>query len=175
MQRWLLETDPNFSPPAAEDEPDRKALANVERVGWHVWKIARDESTPQFDYSVGLYYTYGHPEILVMGLPENVAQEFINLAGLRIQGGNGFQAGERTDDLAKGFPFVLLPVSLKHYPEYLGLGIWFYQNLKAPFPVLQLIWPDKQSRFPWEIGYDERFYALQRILSGELPGDNIGQ
>jgi hypothetical protein len=36
--------------------------------------------------------------------------------------------------------------------------------LKQPFPAMQLVWPDEQGRFPWESGYDERFFKLQRLL-----------
>ena len=155
---------PDFQPPVAADEHDRKLLSDIERVGWHVLKIMGDESGPEYCFSVGLYYTFGHPEILVMGLSHPVAHRFINLAAAHIATGRVFRAQERTDDLAEGFECSFVPVSVAHYERYLGYGIWFYRQLKQPFPVLQLVWPDKQGRFPWESDYDERFQKLQPLL-----------
>jgi hypothetical protein len=51
----------------------------------------------------------------------------------------------------------------------LGYAIWFYRSLSKPFPAMQLIWPDKQGHFPWEAGYDERFYRLQKALYEAPP------
>jgi len=47
---------------------------------------------------------------------------------------------------------------------HLGYASWFYQSLKQPFPALQLVWPDKQNRLPWEPGYDQRFSKKQPML-----------
>jgi hypothetical protein len=155
---------PDFQLPVAADEHDRKLLSDIERFGWHVLKIMGDETGPEYCFSVGLYYTFGHPEILVMGLSHSVGHQFINLAAGHIANGRVFRPGERTDDLAQGFASTFVPVSINHYQEYLGYAIWFYRQLKQPFPVLQLVWPDKQGRFPRESDYDERFFKLQRLL-----------
>ena len=154
----------DFQPPVAADDNDRKLLSDVETVGWHVVKIMGDESGPAYCFSVGLYYTFGHPEILIMGLSHPVAHEFINLAATQIASGKVFQASERTDDLAEGFPCTFIPVPVAHYEEYLGYAIWFYRKVKQPFPTLQLVWPDKQGRFPWERDYDKKFDKMQRLL-----------
>jgi hypothetical protein len=155
---------PDFQPPVAADEYDHKLLADVANLGWHVVPVAGDESGPEYSFSVGLHFTYGHPEILVMGLPPPVAHNLINQAAALIAGGRIFRERERTDDLLQGFSCSFIPVSIDHYEAYLGYGIWFYRSLKQPFPTLQLVWPDKQGHFPWDNGYDERFYSLQRLL-----------
>ncbi len=155
---------PDFQPPVATDEHDRKLLSDVESVGWHVLKILGDDSGPEYCFSVGFYYTFGHPEILVMGLSHPVAHRLINLAAGHIASGRVFRPRERTDDLAEGFTCSFVPVAVDYYEQYLGYGIWFYRKLQQPFPALQLVWPDKQGRLPWESGYDEAFYELQRLL-----------
>ena len=155
---------PDFHPPVAADEHDQKLLSDVEKVGWHVLKILGDESGPEYCFSVGLYYTFGHPEILVMGLPQQVAHELINLAATHIAGGKVFRPGDRSSGLLEGFTCSFVPISVARYPEYLGYGVWFYRNLKQPFPALQLVWPDKQGHFPWDSGYNEKFCKLQHLL-----------
>lgn len=54
----------------AKDEHERKALADVQQHGWHVLKVMEDNEGPAFAYTVGLYHSFGHPELIVVGLPE---------------------------------------------------------------------------------------------------------
>jgi hypothetical protein len=155
---------PDFHPPAAEDEYDHKLLRDIETLGWHVVPVVGDESGPQFSFSVGLYCSFGHPEIMIMGLAPQVAHELINTIAVRIVGGEVFVPAERIDDLVESFPCIFIPISIDHYQDNLGYGIWYYGSLKQPFPALQLVWPDKQGLFPWDAGYDVRFNKLQRLL-----------
>ena len=157
----------NFQLPNAEDESDRLLLADVQNGGLHVLRIFAEDGTPEFCFSVGLYYTFGHPEILVMGLPAEVGHKMINLAAAHIACGKKFCEYDRTSELAEGFECGFVPISVSQYKDYLGYAIWFYRSLKQPFPALQLVWPDKSGVFPWEEGYDERFFSLQRLLNVE--------
>ena len=154
----------DFQMPVAVDEHDRKLLSDVMSYGWHVPYILEDESGPGYAFSVGLYLKFGHPEILVMGLPQPVAHKFINLVAGHVASGRVFRPRESTEDLAQGFACSFIPILVDHYQEYLGYDLWFYRSLKQPFPALQLVWPDKQGRLPWESGYDETFYRAQRLL-----------
>lgn len=154
----------DFQMPVAEDDHDRKLLSDVARYGWHVPHIFADESGPGYSFSVGFYLKFGHPEILVMGLSQPVATQFINLIGGHLSTGRVFRPRERTNDLAQGFECSFIPIAIEHYQYYLGYNIWFYRSLKQPFPALQLVWPDKQGRFPWESDYDQRFFSLQKLL-----------
>lgn len=153
-----------FQLPTASDEPDRKLLSDVQQYGWHVLKILGDETGPEYCFSVGLYYSFGHPEILVMGLPTQAGHQLINLAATQIADGKVFKPAERVNGLLEGFSCSFITIDISHYQEYLGYGIWFYRQLKQPFPAIQLVWPDKQGRLPWESSYDEKFFKLQRLL-----------
>lgn len=157
--------DTEFALPAAEDDSDRKLLSDIEEHGWHVVFVAEEPGTPRFAFTVGLYYRYAHPEILVMGLKQPTAHSLLHAMVARIQGGEKFEAGTLVTDISS-FPLALVPVHAGHFGEYLGYGIWFYRSLKAPFPALQLVWPDRSGLFPWQSGYDVRFNELQRVLHG---------
>lgn len=155
---------PDFKLRVAEDESDRKLLSDVEKFGWHVVHIGEDADGPGFSFSVGFYYSFQQPEILVMGLKQKIAHDLLRIAWLHYSGGGSFQSYERNSQFAQGFDFALAPIEIEHYREYLGYANWFYRSLPNPFPALQLVWPDKEGRLPWEPGYDERFLKLQKAL-----------
>ena len=162
---------PGFQLRTAEDEHDRKLLADIERVGWHIVHINEDERGPAFSFSVGFYYTFQQPEILIMGLKPEVAQKILSIAVVLMAGGKTFQPFEPVADFAQGYNSVFVPIKIENYQDYLGYAIWFYRSLPAPFPAMQLVWPDKQGRFPWEQGYDTRYLSSQKPLYVTPPSD----
>jgi hypothetical protein len=148
--------------PKPEDDFDRKLLADIKRVGWAVIGIEEDAEGPSFAFSVGLFHTLGHPEVILMGLRVPIAYRFINDIGTAVRAGRRFETGGRYDEIAEGLPLAFVAVAERHYREYLGYARWFYQGSK--FPVLQCVWPDKQGVFPWEPGFDGRFFQKQPVL-----------
>jgi hypothetical protein len=52
-----------------KDDHERKALADVQNHGWHVLKVMEDDRGPAFAYTVGLYHSFRHPELIIVGLP----------------------------------------------------------------------------------------------------------
>src|SRR5258708_4069418 len=134
--------------PTPEDDCDRKVLADITRVGWTVIGVAEDEEGPGFAFSIGLFHTLGHPEVLIMGLGPQVAQQLINDMGDAIRKGHRFEAGQRHEGIAANFPLAFVEMDKRYYREYLGYAGWFYQG--PDFPVVQCLWPDKQGVFPWE-------------------------
>jgi len=155
---------PDFKLRIAEDEHDRKLLSDIERVGWHVIHINEDEQGPGYTFSVGFYYTFRQPEILITGLRQEVAHDLLKIAVVQMAGGKTFQAFERVSDFAEGYDCAFAPIEFEHYRNYLGYAVWFYRSLPTPFPAVQMVWPDKEGRFPWEADYDKRFLNLQKPL-----------
>jgi hypothetical protein len=155
--------------PKPEDETDRWLLDQVAGHGWAVFGIEEDDEGPTYSFSVGLFHTLGHPEVLLMGLRPEVAQRLVNDIGAAVRAGRRFEAGGRYDGLADRFPLAFLAVAERYYRDYLGYAGWFYRGWH--FPVLQCVWPDKKGVFPWEPGYDARFFRVQRLLgaAGDWP------
>lgn len=154
----------NFRLPIPSDDGDRKLLADVHKYGWHILKVPEDNVGPGFCFSVGLYYTYGHPELLVMGLPLDVGHKALNSAGARIAHGEVFHARDRYTDLLENFSCSFVPISRDRHEDYLGYAKWFYRDLGTPFPALQLVWPDKEGHLPWDEGYDQDCAKQQHLL-----------
>lgn len=147
----------------AEDDSDRRLLADVEKYGCHIIGIEADEQGPQYAFSVGLYHTYDQPEIIIMGISFRIAAELINLIAEQMGAGKSFQDGDVSDSIAEGFPMAFRNVSPANYPDYVGYALWFYES--PNFPLLQCIWPDRDQRFPWDEGCEEECRHIQRLPS----------
>lgn len=53
-------------------------------------------------------------------------------------------------------------VAEKWFEPFLGYAIWFYGGLR--FPVLQIIWPDKEQRYPWQPQFSSAWRRAQPLL-----------
>ena len=147
-----------------QDASDVKLLEDVRDYGWHVVQVLGEPGKPPFAFTVGLYYQFLQPEALIMGLDPTVSATVLNEIAGRMLLGRAMRPG-RYADIAVGLDVELAPIDLSFYEEYLGYATWFYQSLPQPYPAMQCIWPDKEGRFPGEAGYDERFLALQSLLT----------
>jgi hypothetical protein len=156
---------PGFQLPKADSEYDEKVLADIKKIGWHHVHVRAEDGEPSFAYSLGFYANFGQPEIIVFGLPPQIAQQLLNIAAIRFAGAKtAYETYKPYDDIAEGMRIAFIPVDRRHYREYLGYAGWFYASIKADFPALQMVWPDKQGRFPWEPNYDQSFSRLQLLL-----------
>lgn len=162
----LMEKMPkDFKLPTPESEYDKNLLKNLETVNWHNVHIAKDGSSPAFAFTIGLFYKADHPEIIVVGLKSETAQQLLNIAATKVIGAKkSIVPYKKYTDMTEGLSLAFVPVSLEHYGEYLGYANWFYAAMPKPYPVLQMVWPDKAGIFPWEKGHDKRFSSLQPIL-----------
>lgn len=158
-----------FTLPTPEDEADQRLLANINQFGWHVMGIDEDDDYPGFAFSIGFYYQYQHPEILLMGLPNQLAHTILASIQEMLEAGGRIEPWSAVDEVAN-FALTAVPVHFDHYRAHLGYAMWFYQSLDAPFPALQLVWPDKAGVFPWQEGYDRQYFQLQRVLCEEAAG-----
>ncbi len=113
--------------------------------------IAGDAEAPGFAYSFGLYEEFRHPEIIIFGLDSAIMHDIINNAGEQIQNGVRYRAGGVTGELLEGYNCAFRQVNPLQYRETCSWAVWFYGN--SEFPVLQLFWPDKGNKFPWDEGF----------------------
>ncbi len=130
---------------------DAKGLADIERHGWNVTLVFRtedDSEGPEWGYSCGLFSNFGHPEIILFGLDLDVTHRIINLVGEHIKQGHVIEPGVEYPEFLEGYKCLFRPVDESHVPTYVGWASWFYEW--ESFPLLQLFWPDKFGRFPWE-------------------------
>jgi hypothetical protein len=151
------------APARTEEDREAKIVSDIEAVGWHVVLIPEDEEGPSFAYSIGLFRTFGHPEVIVLGLDPDLMHPMINLIGDQVRQGHRFADGEAASGILDGYDVTFRSVARRHYPEHFGYAHWYHKG--ADFPALQCLWPDRHGRFPTDAGYAEALRARQPLLA----------
>jgi len=132
-----------------------RAAADIAKYGWHIVAVQDDDMvSPGFLYTVGLWETYQHPELLLYAPqwdPSPMAGNITSIVG-RIAGGESFVAGSRYPGPFRSFSGAFRRVDPAHYGEHFGVAGAYYQSFD--FPALQLFWPDRNDKFPWEAGFE---------------------
>jgi hypothetical protein len=151
----------------AEDEAERKAIADIERVGVHVLHIFDPEGEdPDFSYSVGLWHTHHHPEVLIYGLKTDLRQSVINYINNEIKLGRSFRNGESAEGVLPGFSVYFQKLPLEQYRPHLGWARWFYDG--NDFPAVQMLWPNTCGVYPWDEAAIDYLRWVQPVLTA-LP------
>lgn len=145
---------------------EQKILADIAEYGLHVVTVPEDAEGPGFSFSVGLWESFQQPEVILFGLPGEVATELINLVADEADEGQRFLDGTRHEGLLQDYPVRFLEVPKSRYGEFLGIASWAYEG--EDFAAVQLVWPDKQGRWPWDPSAREVFRAGQPVL-GQRP------
>jgi hypothetical protein len=151
----------------ANEDSDQKVLDDIAVHGWHVAGVLDWDGLPGWAYSVGLYHRFKHPEIVVFGLDSHVAHVLINIVGDDAATGKVYTADELYPDLIDTYSCMFKPVNTGWYEPFLGYAEWFYDG--ADYPVLQCLWPDHDSRFPWDPEFNPDWVWAQPLLFHEDP------
>ncbi|MCW3463036.1 DUF4262 domain-containing protein [Chitinophaga nivalis] len=138
-------------------------LDDVAQYGCHLALLPADNYLPAFAYSIGLYKTFGHPELICFGLSTNVMAAILNHARDLIKNGERLHTDTLYDGFLTGYNIRFLEVDKAHYADYVGYGGWFYDG-SFDFPLLQVIWPDKQHHFPWDKDFNPDWKFKQPLL-----------
>ena len=132
----------------------------VKKHGHMIQGVGAGEGEPEFCYTVGLYTTYEHPELVIVGLPYNVAAGLLNDMAQRIKEGEVFRVSNTYKDILLDYKVLILYVE----PEIV------YKNLSASrlytgelVPALQVVWPDSEHRWPNSKNANEAFTKLQPL------------
>lgn len=120
---------------------------NVREHGIHLTSVPPG-GQPGFTYTTGMCELPGSvPEVLIVGLDHQLSGQILNdLYGMLDTSTLADLApGQRVDRLISGHPTVLCPTS-PWAPAFLA------RHYRPDVQVLQLLWPDAQSRFAWDPG-----------------------
>jgi hypothetical protein len=147
--------------PEPRDASDEKLLADVREFGWHCVRVA-DEHHPEhaaantalpphpiydaaFAYTVGLWRTYSHPELILVGRWQHAHPILAQVVSL-IRDGRTFAAGDRSDEVLDDYEVSFGAVANHRRLELLTWADWL--NKGAQFDALQLILPDRAGAWP---------------------------
>ena len=118
---------------------------------------------PDFAYSVGMFRTLAHPEIILFGLPLDVMHRLINDVGELVRGGARCVAGQVSREFLEGYDVTFRTVPAFQYAGHLGWANWLYGG--DSYPGLQMVYPDRERRWPWDAGTAAGFRDGQPILA----------
>jgi hypothetical protein len=147
-----------------EDEHEKKAIEDIRAYGMHWLDVFdRDRGDRGFCYSVGLWHTHNHPEVIVFGLKSSLGGNVLNGINNDVGKGKSFQAGLSSLDILEGFRCYFETFPKEQYRDHLGWARWFYGG--DDFPAVQMLWPTTLGIYPWETEASEEFKNLQPVFS----------
>ena len=136
---------------------------DIEKFGWTVMLLEATDYLPSFGYTVGLWQNYQHPEIIAFGLTIETLHLLLNDAGERIKSGQTIEIGKLYNDFFENDSDTqFLNVDTRNIADYFGYAINYYHP--KDFPAIQLVWTDRNNKFPWDINYEPEFEFRQPLL-----------
>jgi len=170
-----------------------KITEDIDRVGWSVVSVksnviqsnmvdtnglsasSNSKPIPHFAYTIGLWQTCKHPEVIILGLPPSIAETLLDDIGAIVKAGNAMnQYPKLHHNLVENYPVAFFAIDNdlndEVYSEFFGIGKQFYGDR---IPILQMIYPDKFGSFPWQDGCSESVIAAQPALSQSIAQQAI--
>jgi len=90
-------------------------------------------------------------------------EAMLNHACELIKQGISLEPNKRYKGFLKDYEIQFLKVEEDYYADYVGYAGWFYDN-SFDFPLLQIVWTDKQCNFPWEKDFNPEWRFRQPLL-----------
>ena len=143
------------------NEYEPKLLENIQRHGWQCTSVFGDEQGPSFSYTIGLFQSFGHPELIIFGLEHKVAHGILGVAANAAASGNPINLNAPSDRLLQGYSSVFVEVPKSVYESYVLSTLWYYQG--DSFPLFQVVWPSARGNFPWHPA-EAATFANQPVL-----------
>ena len=122
----------------------------IGRAGVHLQFEPQPTALETCWYTIGLT-GHAHPELILFGLPPDLSRPvLLELAGEVLAGTRTISAGGSADDVLDGHrvQFVAVTEPDRHLP----VAARFYAGGAHPVRALQIVWPDRYHRWPWQPG-----------------------
>lgn len=141
---------------------DNKIIASIEKHGFTVIMLEATDYLPSFAYSIGLWRTFQHPEIICFGLTIKTLGQLINDVADLVRNGHTIEINRDYDDFFEKGRVQFLPVDKRNLGDYFGTAMDIYNT--DDFPALQFVWTDRNDKFPWEEDFEKEFQYRQPLL-----------
>ena len=142
-------------------------MADVREHGWHCVLVA-DEHHPEhaalnaalgphpvydaaFAYTVGLWLTWRHPELVLVGRWQH-AHAILASAVALVARGRRLEDGETSNQVLEGHDVRFVRVSDEQRVELLTYADW--ATSRRPFEAIQIVLRDSSGRWPDDPYYD---------------------
>lgn len=139
-----------------------KITKEIEQYGWTVIALEATDYLPSFAYTIGLWKNHQHPEIIAFGLPVTMLHTILNEAGNMIKSGQKLEFQKQYSEFFENGHACFIPVRDSNFSDYFNYAIEL--NGTNVFPAYELIWTDRNLKFPWEEGFELEFKFKQPLL-----------
>ena len=128
----------------------RQIGETIQRSGVYLHFVPQPTPLETCWYTVGLT-GHGHPELIMFGLPPDISRPALrSVAGDVIAGRRTLTAEQYADDVLEGHQVLLVAVT--EPDRHLPVAAQFYAVTGAAVQALQIVWPDRHHRWPWQPG-----------------------
>lgn len=141
---------------------DHKTNSDIEKYGLTVIMVKATDYLPSLAYSIGLWKKFEHPELISFGLTTETLLSIINIAADIVKSGQTIQTEKTYTDFFETGNAQFIEVDKRNIKDYFGYAIDFYKT--NDFPALQLVWTDRNDKFPWDKGFGDEFVYKQPLL-----------
>lgn len=134
---------------------------SIKTHGWHGQHVfpSEDETGAPFNYTIGLTER-DLPELIVFGLPPHIGHLVLRDLIKHIdKAGSEPLDHEVLDDVISGFNAVTRTLPPAAMDSHLCQAKYFFEGREVR--AMQLVWPDPEGHFPWDIHCNPRMAALQ--------------
>jgi hypothetical protein len=143
-------------------------LTQVGSTGWAVPGVPGDDSTPPWAYSIGLWASYGHPDIAIFGRRLTQLAVIAKTLCQRVADEDFLSAGDEIDDVCTS----RLAIREVH-PSWRLTALFhasdqFHGYIRPP--MFQVAWADQDGNLPWEQRFEPALENAQPKLW--LPVDD---
>ncbi|GGY45219.1 hypothetical protein GCM10007148_12730 [Parvularcula lutaonensis] len=146
-------------------EMDLKCIEDVHEHGWQALSVSGDQNGPGFTYSIGWPVTVNQPDVLVFGLPSELAHALLSDLFSRLKNGLKLSHGDCIAELIKGYDCAFREIHPSRYAGHVNYSLWYckWAGLeRSTYRAMQMFWPEKGTGFfPWEDGSGDAITAAQ--------------
>lgn len=158
--------DTDMTNPTHNCSNNNQTESNIEKYGLTVIILEATDYLPAFAYSIGLWKTFKHPEIICFGLTIKTLHTLINNVAELVKQGQVIITNKNYDEFFDNSHTQFLNVHPGYLSNYFGTAINYYGSDK--FPALQFVWTDRNNKFPWDQDFEEEFKYRQPLLDRNL-------
>jgi hypothetical protein len=147
---------------------DKIVAANVNEYGWHCVNVIEDDCHPPWSYTIGLYETWDHPELIVIGRSRATSQAMLKTLSDDIELNSPPDLTDSAGHQLLGMKCHFLEVNDRYFSDYVGFALSYYR--KRRFPLYQIVWPNEKGLYAWDENASNLFKEWQPVLGEFSPG-----
>jgi hypothetical protein len=150
-----------------DDLLEKRIVEGILEKGWFVAHLPKLElpDSPEATsaaYTIGLWHSCAHPEIVVLGLTPEKSQALLDYVATQVKGQKRFDSDGSFEGILYDYRCRLEFIGTGQHRDFLPYCRWFYRG--DHFRAQQLCWPDAFGVYPGQTGFEERLRCQQPFL-----------